>query len=148
MVAVAVRHTADAAPVTINVAVEKIAPGRNFLDAIKDSVQVINRGGRKIGLVHLWIYTSDQVTQILYEEIAAGKLKDVDGLVLDLRSRWGGTPADAGETFLGGTADMYVTQRDGKIQYVNERFKKPVVAIIDKGTRSGMEILAYSLKQN
>src|SRR5439155_23508982 len=148
MAAVSLRHTADAVPVTANVAVEKIAPGRTFLDAIRNSVQVIERGGRKLGVVHLWQYTTDAVTQILYDEIANGKLKDVDGLVLDLRSRWGGTPADAGETFLGGTADMYVVQRDGKIQYVNERFRKPVVAIIDNGTRSGMEILAYSLKKN
>jgi carboxyl-terminal processing protease len=148
MAAVSLRHTADADPVTANVAVEKIAPGRTFLDAIRNSVQVIERNGRKIGVIHLWQYTTDAVTQILYDEIANGKLKDVDGLVLDLRSRWGGTPADAGETFLGRTADMYVVQRDGKIQYVNERFRKPVVAIIDNGTRSGMEILAYSLKKN
>jgi C-terminal processing protease CtpA/Prc len=147
-VSVMLRHTTDAEPVMASVAVEKIAPGRNFLDAIRNSIQVIDRGGHEIGVVHLWIYTSDQVTGILYQEIAAGKLKDVDGLVLDLRSRWGGTPADAGETFLGGTADMYVVERDGKIQYLNQRFKKPVVAIIDKGTRSGMELLAYSLKKN
>ena len=148
MAAVTVRHAADAAPVTVNVAVEKLAPGRNFLDAIRNSVQVIERNGRRVGVVHLWQYTTDAVTQILYDEIANGKLKDVDGLVLDLRSRWGGTPADAGETFLGGTADMYVVQRDGKIQYLNERFRKPVVAVIDNGTRSGMEVLAYSLQKN
>jgi C-terminal processing protease CtpA/Prc len=148
MVAVTVRHTANATPVTASVAVEKIEPTKNFLDAIRNSVQVLDRGGHKIGVVHIWEYTTDAVTQILYDEIANGKLKDVDGLVLDLRSRWGGTPADAGETFLGKTADMYVTDRDGKIHYVNERFRKPVVAIIDNGTRSGMEILSYSLKKN
>jgi carboxyl-terminal processing protease len=147
-VPVSLRHTADAAPVTVNVTVAQITAGKNFLDAIRNSVRVMDVGGRKVGVVHLWSYTNEAVTQILYDEIANGKLKDVDGLVLDLRSRWGGTPADAGETFLGKTADMYVTNREGKVQYVNARFHKPVVAIIDNGTRSGMEILAYSLKKN
>ena len=147
MVAISLRHTADAQPVTVNVGVDYIEPGDNFLAAIRNSAQVIERGGHKIGVIHLWSYTTDDVTQILYDEIA-GQFKDVDGLVLDLRGRWGGTPADAGETFLGGTSNMFVTGQDGKVQYVNERFHKPVVAIIDAGTRSGMEILAYSLKKN
>ena len=50
--------------------------------------------------------------------------------------------------FVGGTADMTMTERDGDLRYVNTRFHKPIVAIIDEGTRSGMEILAYSLKKN
>ncbi len=33
-------------------------------------------------------------------------------------------------------------------QFVTFRWTKPVVAIIDGGTRSGMEVLAYSLKKN
>jgi carboxyl-terminal processing protease len=146
-VAITLRHTADGAPVTATVAVEKIEPIRTFTNSVRDSIRVIDQGGRKVAVVHLWSYTTDAVTQVLYDEIANGRLKDVDGLVLDLRSRWGGTPADAGETFLGGTQDMYLVQRDGKVQYVNYRFRKPVVAIIDNGTRSGMEILSYSLKK-
>ncbi len=147
-VAITTRHTAGGQPVTANVSVEKIEPIRTFTNSVRDSIRVIDQGGRKIATVHLWSYTTEAVTQVLYDEIANGRLKDVDGLVLDLRSRWGGTPADAGETFLGGTSDMYVINRDGSRQYVNYRFRKPVVAIIDSGTRSGMEILAYSLKKN
>jgi C-terminal processing protease CtpA/Prc len=50
--------------------------------------------------------------------------------------------------FVGRTADMRMIDRDGDVSYVNERWRKPVVAIIDEGTRSGMEVLAYSLKKN
>jgi C-terminal processing protease CtpA/Prc len=147
-VTVSLRRTAEAAPITASATVERIEPIKNFVDAIRNSIEIVERDGRKVGVVHLWAYTTNAVTGVLYEEIANGKLRDVDGLVLDLRSRWGGTPADAGETFLGGTSDMYVVGRNGRTQYVNIRFRKPVVAIIDEGTRSGMEILAYSLKKN
>jgi C-terminal processing protease CtpA/Prc len=146
-VALEVKHTADAAPVTLTVGVEKLDPMQTYMDAIRDSVRVIDRDGRKIGYVHIWVYTSEEVTGIL-NQVLATKLKDVDGLVLDMRSRWGGGPADAAETFVGGSADMVITENDGKPQYVNTRFHKPVVAIIDEGTRSSMEIMAYALKKN
>jgi C-terminal processing protease CtpA/Prc len=110
-------------------------------------VRTIDLDGRKIGVVHLWSYTSDQMTDLLNRELAT-RLKDVDGLILDLRSRWGGAPADAAELFVGDTADMTMTERDGDLRYVNSRFRKPIVAIIDEGTRSGMEILANALKIN
>lgn len=143
-----VRRTAGAAPITVSIQVQRLQPQEAFLKAISDSIRVVERDGRRIGVVHLWMYTSDEVTGILARELGGGRLKDIDGLVLDLRSRWGGAPADAAETFVGGTADMTMTDRDGDIRYVNTRFEKPVVAIIDEGTRSGMEILAYALKKN
>jgi C-terminal processing protease CtpA/Prc len=99
--------------------------------------------------VRLWSYTAgDQVTRILYDQIGAGVLADADALILDLRSRWGGAPADAAETFVGDTADMRLVERDGDVTLANVRWRKPMVAIIDAGTRSGMELLAYSLRKN
>ena len=148
IVQVALRRTADAEPIVAAVKVEKLQPEETFLEAISDSVRVIDRDGRKIGIVHLWMYTSDEVAGILARELGGGKLADVDGLVLDLRSRWGGAPADAAEMFVGDSAPMTMTGRDGEVSYVNTRWSKPVVAVIDEGSRSGMEILAYALKDN
>ncbi|MCR4283005.1 MAG: S41 family peptidase, partial [Bauldia sp.] len=142
------RRSADAAPVIASVKVERLQPLETFLKAMSDSIRIVERDGRRIGIIHLWSYTSDQVTSLLADELGGGRLKDVDGLILDLRSRWGGAPADAAEIFVGGTGDMTMTERDGDVRYVNTRWRKPVVAIIDEGTRSGMEILAYALKKN
>jgi C-terminal processing protease CtpA/Prc len=141
------RRTADGAPVTMPVKVARIQPLDTYVAAIDASTRVIQRGGKSIGVVHLWAWTSGRMTGLL-NELLATKLRDVDGLVLDMRSRWGGAPADAAELFVGRTADMTVKGRDRDVQYVNTRFHKPIVAIIDEGTRSGMEILAYSLKKN
>jgi C-terminal processing protease CtpA/Prc len=146
-VALEVRHAAGAEPVTLTVGVEKLDPMQTYMDAIRDSARIIDQGNRKVGYVHIWMYASDRVSDVL-NQLLATKLKDVDGLVVDMRSRWGGGPADAGEMFVGGTADMVVTENDGKPNYVNTRFHKPVVAIIDEGTRSSMEIMAYALKKN
>jgi C-terminal processing protease CtpA/Prc len=88
------------------------------------------------------------VSEILSYELGGGRLANVDGLVLDLRSRWGGAPADAAEIFVGDTPEMRMIENDGEVHYTNTRWRKPVVAIIDEGTRSGMEILANALKLN
>lgn len=143
-----VRRQADAEPVAIDVPVAEIQPGDLFVQAISASVRRLDQVDKRIGYIRLWAYTREEVTGVLYEELGKGRLKDVDGLVLDLRSKWGGAPGDAAETFVGRAADMKAIDRDGTQSLVTFRWRKPVVAIIDGGTRSGMEVLAYSLKKN
>ncbi len=143
-----VRRLAGAAPIAIDVPVQEIQPSDLFAKAIADSARRIDRDGFRIGTIHLWTYTARGVTQILYDALGEGRLKDVDGLVLDLRSKWGGAPAEAAEVFVGGAADMVSINRDQTRSIVNYRWRKPVIAIIDGGTRSGMEVLAYSLQKN
>ena len=146
-VALQIRRRAGDAPTTVVVPVERIDPQQEFVDAISSSIRVVENDGRKIGVIHLWSYTTDRITGIVNEALAT-KLKDVDGLILDLRSRWGGGPPDAADSFVGDGVDMRVVDHDGDVHYVNTAFRRPVVAIIDGGTRSSMEILAYSLKKN
>ena len=80
------------------------------------------------------------------ELFASEPLAGADGLVLDLRGRWGGAPADAADLFVGKSPRVEMTDRDGDEHLVNARWRKPVVGIIDAGSRSGMEILAHGLK--
>ena len=82
------------------------------------------------------------------EALARGPLKDVDGLVFDLRGRWGGGGSDAAELFVGDTPPFRMIQRNGQEFLANVRWHRPVVAIIDEGTRSALEVFAYALKLN
>jgi len=50
--------------------------------------------------------------------------------------------------FVGRSATAEMIDRDGDARFINYRWDRPVVAIIDEGSRSGMEMLAYSLKKN
>jgi C-terminal processing protease CtpA/Prc len=142
-----IRHTAGADPVDVSVRVAAIDPQEEFVDAIRNSIHVVQSGGHEIGVIHLWSYTTGRITDVVNEALAT-KLKDVDGIVLDLRGRWGGVQADAVQSFVGGAIDMVAVDRDGDKHYVSSAFHKPVVAIVDEGTRSSMEILAYTLKKD
>ncbi|MCL2127414.1 MAG: S41 family peptidase [Treponema sp.] len=65
---------------------------------------------------------------------------------MDIRGRWGGAPLDAAEIFVGGTPNVEMVMPEGEIFQANFRWTKPLIAVIGHETRSGMEIMAYSLK--
>jgi len=142
------RRAQGAAPTTVKVAVKRLRPLHTFAEAIKDSVMVIERGGRHIGYVRLWTLSSPEGMETVARELGAGRLKDVDGLVVDLRGRWGGGSSDAAELFVGDTPPFRLIPRKGDDILANVRWHRPVVAIIDEGTRSGLEVFAYALKAN
>ena len=146
-VTLSVKRAKDAEPIEIVVPVEQLQPSQTLLDAITSSAKIVERDGFRIGYLRIWAYTASEAPTVIGRALA-GPLADADGLVLDLRGRWGGAPADAADMFVGGAPDVTMVSRDGEADLANVRWRKPVVAIIDEGTRSGMEILAYGLKTN
>jgi len=142
---VSIRRAEGTAPFFVDVAVEWLKPSESLVDAIRSSARIIEKDGFRLGYLHLWSYTARETRDVI-EEALAGPLAEADGLVLDLRSRWGGAPADAADSFIGGGPDMTMRFRDGTVDLVHARWRKSIVAVIDEGTRSGMEILAHALK--
>src|SRR5690606_6769011 len=102
---VAVRRADGADPVAVGVSVESIQPTDMFLAAIRSSATVIERDGFRIGYLRIWAYAARDTSEVIAAALA-GPLADVDGLVLDLRGRWGGAPADAVDMFVGGAPDV------------------------------------------
>jgi carboxyl-terminal processing protease len=147
-VAVRLRRQAGGEPIVIHVRVERVKPLPAFEQAIEKSADVVERGGRRIGYIRLWTLSAPRSMDVVAEALAEGRLKDVDGLVLDLRGRWGGGSADAAELFLGRTPNFKLVGRNGEDMIANVRWGRPMVAIIDEGSRSGLELFAYALKKN
>ena len=147
-VEVKLRRRPGEEPVTVKAQVEQLRPLPTFEKAIAESAKVFERDGRKIGYIRLWTLAAPHSMEAIAEALAEGKLKDADGLVLDLRGRWGGGSSDAAELFLGDTPPFKLIPRSGEEQLANVRWHRPVVAIIDEGSRSGLEVFAYALKVN
>ena len=146
-VTVSIRRTADAAPVDIAVPVVWIQPNASLREAIRSSARTIERDGQRIGYLRVWTYAAGGMHSLLTEVIASETLRNADGLVLDLRSRWGGSASEAADLFLGRSRNMTIVDRNGQEKVVVARWRKPLVAIIDQGTRSSMEIFAQALQQ-
>ena len=145
---VRLRRSRDAEPVVVSVQVERLRPLLTFEKAIAESASIIERDGRNIGYIRIWTLAAQRSMSNVAEALAEGPLKLADGLVLDLRGRWGGGSSDAAELFLGDTPPFRLIERNGEAVLANVRWRKPLVAIVDEGTRSGLELFAYALQAN
>jgi carboxyl-terminal processing protease len=137
----------DASPQAIAVIPQNFNPATMFLDAMKDSVEIIERDGQKIGYIHIWSYADPVYQEQLETELVYDRLKDADGLVWDLRDGWGGASPNYLNIFTAPTPTVTSVFRDGVKRPRNYQWQKPVVMLVNQGSRSGKEILAYGFRK-
>ena len=115
--------------------------------ALKTSARVIATDKAQIGYVHVWSYASRRIQSALEDLISEGPLKDADALVWDLRGGWGGAQPQYLDLFNPRAPTMQIKDRNGATGFVDVKWRKPVAMLINEGTRSGKEVLAYGFKQ-
>ena len=147
-VELSIRRTRDGAPTPVAVTPADLHPGAMFLQGLKASARVISTdGGARVGYVHVWSYAGRQYQAALEDLIGDGPLREADALVWDLRDGWGGAQPQYLDLFNPHSPTMKVTARDGETDLVGVKWRKPVAALINGGTRSGKEVLAYGFKE-
>ncbi|WP_186307086.1 S41 family peptidase [Mesorhizobium amorphae] len=144
---VTVRRAAKTQPVEIPVMVAAISPVRMFLEAVSASARIVDYAGRDIGYVRLWTVASPLTNETVETMLRSGLLSESDGLVLDLRGRWGGISSELPEMLMEDFADISFTMRNGRSFSQRETWRKPIVVLIDGGTRSANELLACAMKK-
>jgi len=120
-------------PLPGDTATRRVTPAfYSALDATRASVRLIVRDSVRVGYIRWWYMYSDGLVQH-FRAALQGPLWLSDVLVLDLRGRGGSEAAVNGVLrLLGSTA---------------EKRTRPVVALIDRQTRSAKEELAYELRR-
>src|SRR5271170_2951939 len=147
-VSLKIRRTAAGAPAAISVVPMDIRPNAMFLRGLQASAHIIAAGnGGRIGYVHVWSYAGREYQSALEELIAEGALRDADALVWDLRDGWGGAEPQYLDLFNLRAPTMQVTNRNGETSMVDVKWRKPVAMLVNAGTRSGKEVLAYGFKK-
>lgn len=124
----------------------EIRPGQSLLDAIAASARVIDVGGKKIGYVHMWCYFGDSFQRALERQLAT-TLSGADALIWDLRDGWGGTADGDLDIFNRREATLEAIGRGGRSIFSNVKWTKPAAILINHGTRSAKEIVAYGFKK-
>ncbi len=149
-VQVSIQHSADSnSRKEIAIAPKMLDATTMFLEAQKASTQVIQREGKKIGYVHIWSNAADSDQQQLQNDLIYGRLKEADGLILDLRDGWGGGEINYLNIFTAqeGPTVTSVSRLGKRYTYISQ-WKKPVVMVINQGSRSSKEILAFGFQQH
>src|SRR5260370_1479238 len=124
-----------------------LEPTRMFLRGLESSARVIESNGRRIGYVHVWCYAGYIYQRALEHLLSQGALKDADALIWDLRDGWGGAQPEYLDLFNARAPTMQVTDQSGTTAFVNVKWRKPVAMLINGGTRSRQEVLAYGVKK-
>ncbi|MBB4315616.1 S41 family peptidase [Roseospira marina] len=117
-----------------------------FEDAMRASARVIEHAGTRVGYVRIWSYAGRKYQDILVGEVLYGRLKEADALVLDLRGGWGGASPEYLTLFPDRAMDMTRIGRDGTAFTVASGWTKPVVLLVDDGSRSGKELIAHGFR--
>ncbi|MGH2414850.1 MAG: S41 family peptidase, partial [Microcystaceae cyanobacterium] len=126
---------------------KRLDASKMFLEAMESSLQVIERERKKVGYVHIWSYAGEQYQQLLEQELVYGRLREADGLVLDLRGGWGGAPLTALNLYTARNLSITNISRDGQRYTLNSVWDKPTVLLVNGGSRSSKEILAFGFQQ-
>ena len=124
-----------------------IEPNQMFLDGLKASARIIRANGRSIGYVHVWCYAGSVYQRTLEHLLSQSPLNGADALIWDLRDGWGGAIPEYLDLFNTRAPTMQVIDRNGASEFENVKWRKPVAMLVNGGTRSGKEILAYSFKK-
>jgi carboxyl-terminal processing protease len=141
-----VRRTPDGAVQEIRVVPERLRPNEAFLKAMEESARLIDTDGARIGYIHIWSYAGTAYQRLLERQLSTGTLKDADALILDLRDGWGGAQPHYLDLFNARSPTMVSVDRHSHRSIVNFKWRKPVLMLVNGGTRSGKEILAYGFK--
>ena len=135
-------------PAAISVTPSELHPNAMFLRGLQASARILAGGNNaRIGYVHVWSYAGGRYQAALEDLIADGPLRDADALVWDLRGGWGGAQPEYLDLFNPRAPTLQTTDRDGKTGMVDVKWRKPVATLINGGTRSGKEVLAYGFKE-
>jgi carboxyl-terminal processing protease len=124
-----------------------IEPNKMFLDGLRASARIIRANGRSIAYVHVWSYAGSVYQRTLEHLLSQDPLNDADALIWDLRDGWGGAIPEYLDLFNARAPTMQVTDRNGANELENVKWRKPVAMLVNGGTRSGKEILAYGFKK-
>lgn len=115
-----------------------------FAEACKNSVKIITQDTKKIGYIHIWGGLIDDVPRTFEDGLVTLTKERCQGLILDLRDGIGGHSFRYFDAF---SRSSFPEFGDGKTISGPPKWEKPVVLLINEGTRSGKEAFAYVMKK-
>lgn len=142
-----VRSRRDGPSRTVTVTPRTIDPKKEWQEAQTAGTRIVERQGRRIGYVPVWSCAGVEVEPALREAFWE-KLVDAEALVLDLRGGWGGCDSSLVALFDPAVPELTRIDRQGNRTVWRSAWRKPLVVLIDGGSRSGKELVARAFQRS
>lgn len=124
-----------------------VNPRQEWIEAQRTGSRILEAHGRRIAYAPLWSCAGEDFQGLLAESLASD-LKEAEALVLDLRGGWGGCNPSFVSLFDPAVPDLTRIERNGKPSVWASSWRKPVIVLIDGGSRSGKEVVARALQRH
>jgi carboxyl-terminal processing protease len=135
---------------SISVEPKFAADYQQYVKAIEESKALIPSSAGNLAYVHYW--SGGRPAFDTFESAAlSDKLLSAQGLIIDLRDGYGANSLPDLDLLYRpekGFPKMKTVKRSGEQRTSQDYYDKPVVVLINRGSRSGKELLAYGLKQS
>ena len=146
-VVLTVRRSPHTPTINFKVSPTRINPKKEWLDAQRQGARLIARNGKTAAYVPMFSAAGEEYQDAL-QELFTGTLRDADALILDFRDGFGGANPQFVNLFNRTPAVLSGNGRDGKPSSFDSQWRKPLVVLINGGTTSGKEVVAYSIKKH
>ena len=121
-----------------------------YVKAIEKSVQTFPSKAGRLGYIRYWC-GNEPAHEAFERSVLSKKLVDTDGLIIDLRDGYGANSSPDFDVLYRPPSAYPKFQsilRSGKSKLDQDYYDKPVVVLINRGSRSGKELLAYGIKRS
>ena len=96
----------------------------------------------------MWSWAAIEFQEVLLESIAKSNAEGVNGFIVDIRDGWGGAHGNYLGIFWRDVPLLESVDREGARHAFDQQIRKPAVLLVNGGTRSGKETIAYGAKKH
>jgi carboxyl-terminal processing protease len=133
--------------VAVQVTPRRIQPREEWLAAQREATRVLDFHGHRIAYALVWVCAGEEPQRMLADALA-GPLAGAEALVLDFRGGWGGCDLSFPDLWNPTSPELTRIDREGRRSTFASSWKKPLVLLIDGGTRSGKEVVARTVQRH
>lgn len=142
-----VQRKAEEAPIFISVRARMVNAKKEWASAQASGTRIIRQGGKSIGYVPMFSCAGDEYQDLLQQSFSR-ELAEADALVIDFRNGWGGCSPGFINLFNRQTPVLTMIARNGQRSRSIAQWNKPLFVLINEGSKSGKEIVAYSVRKH
>ncbi len=121
-----------------------------YVKAIDKSVQTFPSASGRLGYIRYWC-GNEPAHEAFERSVLSEKLVNTEGLIVDLRDGYGANSSPDFDVLYrphSAYPKFQAILRSGKSKIDQDYYDKPVVVLINRGSRSGKELLAYGIKRS
>jgi carboxyl-terminal processing protease len=147
LVNLSIREARGAEARQISVKPSMVAPQDEFATVVAKGSRIITTPKHRVGYIPIFSWTHDDVQDEVVNAIVDLNRKKADTWILDLRDGFGGANPQFASIFSRDIVQQRLVDRDGKQLSIDTQIRGPAVLLINGGTRSGKELIAYGAKK-